>query len=558
MTEPAPRIDSPADDYGINIEEVDEDKAIYASFEHAIAPPLEIETLRQILSRSDKSDAYYQDDLLQSVVDAYNAEQQQVKLKIGERRDAYCKITVSQDGLKAYLTTNTAYGGRELQRSDIFKAITQAGVRRGVINQCISYALEQGRVDRILVARGIAPKKGKDSEFQPLIVKYRDRRPRIDENGRAHYQDVGNLLTVSAGEALMQRLPPQPGTSGIDVFGNPIIACDGKIIPFCNDLTGAAIDPDNPDLLRATISGQPLIINHGAIVEKTLQVEDVDLSYGNIDFDGSITVSGKIATAMSVIASGDIVIAGTVEAAATLRAGGDIVVQQGVIGRGAVHDDKGDTGKGTAILQAAGNVSAHFIEHAQIIAGQSVKVEKLLAHSDVQAGGEVIVGDRRSKNGHIRGGSISAKRGISAQVLGSPAGVATQLVCGVHQELLEQMQELQQSMEECRSRRRLLEQNLSRQCVAASGSKNKQISEDAIQRTQSHLSEVFRELDQLQSQLDQLKQLAHEYSETQIVCYKKAYPNIDITIADANLKLSEEKGFGHFSNKERQIVFEKN
>ena len=553
MSEAAASLAPNDDSFDISIGE--ENDGIFATCLKPSAHTLDTDILRQIIYRHGYSAAYFDEELMQSVVDAHNQTQEKFHLKIGERRDAYCKVLVTPDQQKAFLSTNLAYGGRELCRADIFKAMVAAGVCRGIINQCISYALEKGRVDRILIARGVKPINGKDSEFKPLIVKYRDRRPLIDESGRAHYQEIGNLVTVSTGDAIMRRLPPSKGIDGFDVLGNCLKARDGQDIPYSSELTGVSIDPDDPDVLRASVNGQPLILNHGAIVEKTIHLEEVDLNSGNIDFDGSISISGKVATGMSVFASGDIIIGGMVEAAATVRAGGDIDVQQGIIGRGAVADDKGETGKGIAVIEAGGNVSARFIEHAKVNAGQSVLVDELLAHSEVSAASEVVAGNKKSKNGHIRGGSVSAGIRISAQVLGSPAGVATHLKCGdleVHNNALEQAQV---AMEECRQRRRLLEQNLARQCVAATTSHNKHVSKDIIQRTQSQLDDVNAEITKLHVETTSLKQQLEDCFSRQIHCQKKAYPNIDIAIADASIRLAEEKSFGRFYYEDRQILF---
>jgi len=546
---------SPAadDHYGIKVRLENND--IFASFKRAGDRSIDTDGLRHIIFEHGYASAFIIEDMLQSVVDAYNAHREDVRLKVGERRDAYCKIIVSADKQKAFLTTNMAYGGRELSRADIFQAIVKAGIRRGIVNQCIGYALEHNRVDRILIARGALPIDGKDSEFKPLISKYRDRRPRIDEQGRAHYQDVGNLVTVSKGEALVQRLPPINGQNGFDVFGNELAARDGRLIPFSSELTGVEIDKNDPNLLRASENGQPLILNHGAIVEKTVRVDDVDLNCGNIEFDGSIAINGNVCTGMSVIASGDIFVSGMVEAAATLRAGGDIVVEQGIIGRGALADNKGDTGKGAALVDAGGSIKARFIEHAIMNAGQSVIVDELLAHSDIHAGCEVLAGNSSSKNGHIRGGSIYATIGISAQVLGSPAGVATVLKCGDIDGHQDKLKEMQQRLDENRQRRRILEQNLARQCVAATTNNAKHNSRAAIQRTQSQLDDVNREINLLHSQSSELKQNIDDSRNRQIHCFKKAYPNIEVVIAEASLKLTEEKNVGKFHYHERQVCF---
>jgi len=553
VAHPARTSDTADDAYAIRVSI--ENKDIYASFKQANDNPLDSDSLRHIIRDSGYSNAFIDEESVHSLVDAYNEKRVDVRLKVGELRDAYCRVFVSVDQQKAFLSTNLACGGRQLNRADIFKAIVNAGICRGILNQCINYALQHGRVDRILIARGALPIHGKDSEFKPLISNYRDRRPRIDENGRAHYQDIGKLVTVAKGEALMRRLPPSQGIDGFDVLGNQLTAREGMLIPFSDELSGVEIDNEDPDLLRASVNGQPLFLNHGAIVEKTIRIENVDLSSGNIDFDGSIAISGNVATGMSVTASGDVYIDGMVEAAATICAGGDIIVLQGIIGRGMISDDKGEAGKGTTIIKAAGNIKARFIEHANVNAGRSIAVEELLAHSIAYAGDEIRVGNDDSKNGHIRGGTVCAATAIYAQVLGSPSGVATRFMCADISELQAQLKLAQQNLEEYRQRRRILEQNLARQCVAATASNDQAASRRVIQRTQSQLDEVDQEINQLHCESNQIKQHIEINRGQRIYCRKKAYSNIEISIADASLKLNEEKSFGHFYFQESQIHF---
>jgi hypothetical protein len=81
----------------------------------------------------------------------------------------------------------------------------------------------------------------------------------------------------------------------------------------------------------AIVPGQPTVIKNGVKVNPVLDVENVDLSTGNLSFEGTVRVSGDVLTGMKMNVGGDVVINGTVEAA-EIVAGGSVTVKGGVIG----------------------------------------------------------------------------------------------------------------------------------------------------------------------------------------------------------------------------------
>lgn len=469
-------------------------------------------------------------------------------------QDGQCRIQVSHDHLKAYLSLTPAKGGKPITRTDIFKAIVAAGISRGVINQCVSYALEKGACNQLLIAKGHPAKAGKDSEFESLLPKIRDRRPRIDDHGRAFYQDVGQLVTVTKGEPLVRRHPPAKGQDGFDVFGHPIASTMGQEFPFSPNLRGVAVDPDDPNVLLAAISGQPIIALHGVNVEPSIILESVDLNTGNISFDGSISITGNVCTGMTVSATGDILIGGMVEAAASVTAQGDISVKQGIIGRGAVSADNGEIGKGTAKINSGGNVSARFIENAWVRAGQSVAVEELIAHSDIKAANRVLAGNPSSTKGHIRGGIIVAQLGIQAKVLGSPADVATRLQVGDTKDLKQKLDQQAEIVQQQRELRQQLELRLAKICINPSG-QSKDSSKEAISTLNREIHGLNQDMLQNQRGYLELKQQLDQLRQARIGCLIRAYPNIELTIADTVTKLEAERFAGEFSLDNQQINF---
>jgi uncharacterized protein (DUF342 family) len=100
---------------------------------------------------------------------------------------------------------------------------------------------------------------------------------------------------------------------------------------FASKLSGACIDPDDPNRLLAAIAGQPVAVPGGMIVEPVYTVSAVNMASGNVSFDGSVVVRGDVAAGMTVKVTGDIQIGGTADPC-RLEAGGNIVIKGGALG----------------------------------------------------------------------------------------------------------------------------------------------------------------------------------------------------------------------------------
>ena len=95
------------------------------------------------------------------------------------------------------------------------------------------------------------------------------------------------------------------------------------------------------------------------VVSSVYTVKDVDMSTGNIVYDGSVEITGSVAANMEVKAGGNVVINGGVESARII-AGGNIIIAKGMNG----------TGKG--YLRAGGDIMVKFLENTRVVTGVGV------------------------------------------------------------------------------------------------------------------------------------------------------------------------------------------
>jgi len=363
-----------------------------------------------------------------------------ISVQVAARTDAAYAVEVAADRMTAWITVRAGHGGKRPTAHDVVAALATHRVKEGVDAAAVEAAIAECG-ERKEVARGTLPCPGKNGHLEPLIEVNRQRHPHIDETGHVDLHDLGAIPAVKAGEAVMRRHPPQSGVPGVNVFGEPVPAANGHDAQFAVRLQGVTTSPEDPDLLLAEVTGQPLLQRDGIMVEPILRYDVIDLSAGNIDFPGSLVIRGDIRSGMKVHAGGDITVGGVIESA-EVSAGGDIRVQGGIVGHApAQHSlQRSVADVPTARISAHGNVSARYIENAVIEAQQSIYVIESVVQSDMMALDQVIVGGKGQK-GRILGGFIRATGLVSADFLGGDGAGSTRVMAGVNPLLQRAMEE---------------------------------------------------------------------------------------------------------------------
>lgn len=356
------------------------------------------------------------------------------ELAIGERRDAEARLEIAADRMSVTIHLVPACGGQSPTAEALRAALNDAGVGYGIDADRIAALAEAGGGEAI-VAQGRPPCRGADAMFEALVPDMRDRTPRTDTQGTVDFRDLGEIPQVAPGDALMRRIPATAGEEGMDVMGQPVLPDPGQDAPFAAKLHGAEISAEDPNLLLATIHGMPVRLADGVNVEQVLTVENVDLHTGNLDFDGTIHITGEVRPGMKVIASGDVTVKGLVDGA-EIEAGGDVLVGGGIIGKSRVR--------------AGGTLTAKFTEGSHLEAGDTIAIEDTVVQGELQAINQVLVGTKQTRRGRIMGGSVRAAMLVRAPVIGSPTSGVTNVLVGVNPALEAQYQQHLQAMEKKR------------------------------------------------------------------------------------------------------------
>jgi uncharacterized protein (DUF342 family) len=368
-------------------------------------------------------------EILDTVANDCNTRTTPFVIPIAQRQDANIAVAIAPDGMAATVSVIAPQGGKSASLEDIVRALNDAGVLYGIDHEALLKACESPGTEALPVAFGVPPQDGVDTGFEELTVGTSDRAPKLDANGLIDYREHSGIAIVEKGVALMRRIPPTPGVPGQSIRGELLPPRPGRDEPFASNLAGAQADEQDPNLLTASIAGQPVRVPCGVMVEPVLRVEEVNLATGNIYFDGTVEVVGDVNATMKVQATGDIVVGGTVEGS-ILDCGGNVRVKGGIIA--------------TARVSAKGSISARFVEGARLHAGTVIALDDMALESHLQAGNQILIGVKAPQRGRLIGGSAQALMQLQVPYLGSSKSGLTQIVVGSNPELEAAYQALQE------------------------------------------------------------------------------------------------------------------
>ncbi|GAW28272.1 DUF342 domain-containing protein [Carboxydocella sp. ULO1] len=329
-------------------------------------------------------------------------------------------LETSADNMTAFLQLLAAAEESDQKLEQlVWKAINERKIKYGLIEENIKTAIVKRNGEKILLARGREPVAGIDA-----CIKYHFEinglplTPKARQDGSVDYYNLELIQQVKAGDVLAERVPPVPGQDGMDIYGRVIPAKKAKDVVLKAGKGTRLLQEEN--IIVAEKNGHVALINGKVTVSDIYEVRgNVDFSTGNIDFDGTIRITGDVLGGFQVKATADVEVGGAV-LGGSIQAGGHLRVRNGIIGK-----------KG-AQISCQGNLFAAYVENAFIECGGNVQIGKGIMHSQVIAEGSVIVEGSKAL---IAGGEVRAGRDIRAKTVGAPMGTHTLLEAGVSPKL---------------------------------------------------------------------------------------------------------------------------
>ncbi len=390
------------------------------------------------------------------------------------------KIFISGDRLFAYIEFSDEIDG-SITVDKILDALKSKDIIFGLKPDNIKDCIENERYNEsILVASGHRWIEGKDAQIEFYTEPQRiDYTSEEHQNDRINYREFFPIKCVKSGDLLAKKTPLVEGEHGIDVYGGEILPPSVKDVNFTAG-ENTSVSDDGLELF-ATISGIPIRRDKSVKVSPVYTVKrDVDFAIGNIDFIGSVKITGNVLQGFRIKATEDIVIDGLVEGAEIIS-GHNVVVQNGIVG--------GES----AYIEAKGDVSAKFINGASVKAGGVVKSVGSILSSTIEAGvGVVAEGDK----GIISGSKISASEYVIGEIFGSDIGTPTEISVGYDQELFDDYARLMNEIWIIESELEELQR----------GIKNLDLSEEKMNQVPKYLKERY------DANSDKIKELKIELS----------------------------------------------
>jgi len=331
-------------------------------------------------------------------------------------------LEISDDLIEAYLTIEDRGFSLIPGIEYIIDFLRKNNIRTSILEEEIKRMLDEKIYNRPLcVARGKKPRPSKNGEIVYLF-KDPEKQTASTSGESVDHKERSRIKTVSKGDPVVRITPPEPGEDGLTVTGE-ILSAGTAVEKKLPSGRNVAPDPSDKGLLIATENGSVNILSESKInIDPILSIPgNIDYSVGNLDFTGSLFVSGDILSGFLVRVTGSIHVNGVIEDA-EVYAGGDIFAA-------------GCTGRGRGSISAGGSVVIKYAENNKIQAGKDISVEEYLINCNAHADGNVFV---TSKKGHITGGITTAFHAVEANIIGNVEETKTVVSVGFSSELKQQ------------------------------------------------------------------------------------------------------------------------
>lgn len=427
--------------------------------------------------------------------------------------------------------------GKYMDKSDIISDLKFKGIEFGIKEDTIEEFIAcRSYCTNVVVALGQEVRHGADGYVEYLFNTDLKARPTLHEDGSVDFFNLNIINHVKSGDCIARLIPEDPGDDGRDVYGNLIKPKTVKreILKF-----GRNIDlSENRRELYSQVDGHVNLVDGKVFVSNVMTVENVDLSTGDIDYDGNVQVNGNVCSNFRVRAKGNIEIRGVVEGAEVI-AGGSVTIERGV------------NGMSKGIIKAGGNVVAKFVENATIDAKGYVESDSIL-HSKVSAGTEIRVG---GKKGFITGGYVCATNVIDVKTLGSELGANTIVEIGINPETKRRFHELEEQLKvdtkTVESAQPVL--NAAKTKIL-SGIKMTPEQARYIQGLSTNVTLAKKNIEAVQKELAELHEIMVIGEDAQIIVRDKVYPGTKIVISDVSKIIKTQAQYCRFIRSKGDVM----
>lgn len=428
---------------------------------------------------------------------------------------ALINVIVGEGGLLAYLRITPPSGGGEGPTlAKLRDALSKNHITVNIDLELLNSLAENPVYDQeIVIAQGIAPVNGADGTATLLVDMENKGRPKMMDDDRVDYYDLGLIRNVAAGELLCAITPPTAGTPGQSVRGEVLRPKTGKPAPITPG-PNTEMNADGTAIV-SKISGQYEFDGKRVSVTETYTIHsDVDTSTGNITVKGNLVIRGKVNSGFTIEAGGYVNVVGVVDAA-TITAGKDINLQSGANG---------------STITCQGNFRSRFLENCNVFVHGDIHTDYIL-NSNVRCKKNLKAEGVMSK---ILGGSIIVSQKVECRTIGSAAGIKTKLEIGIDPELIERQRFLTDQIPEIEKQMKSLEPLLKLLKQLEMTRRLDDEKKIALEKASFTYETHQRMLEEARKELKDITEAMLHRNFGKILCTGITYPGTVITIGSAS------------------------
>lgn len=434
--------------------------------------------------------------------------------------DGTFNLEVDDKFMSARLSVTPAKnGGKEVTEAMVREGIALNGIRYNIDENALKEAFTNGGLS-VQLAKGDPPVDGRNGYLVYHFERKSGAQMKADEFGNVDFRDLGLIQNIEKDTVIADIFEETTGTPGRDIRGIEIPQYPGKPAKITAG-NGVALSEDGKHLLAA-VQGNLRWNKDHFVVDKELVVGDIDLSVGNIDFIGDITIKGNVNEGFVVRSGGNISIAGNVTGA-TIEADGNINSRLGFV---------------SSTIKAGGDITVSFGENSEITCEGSIKAQSFVGCTVVCNGPMTISGGKSV----IVGGKYTCLSDIEVNYIGSDSYVRTLIVLGNVAVLAEELNDLKKRLKEYENQLSQLDM------VCTTLQQQKKVApltperEEMLKRS---IKAKFAHMGLIKESNERIADIEHEIENTNDLCVKvkrAAFPGVTVRINNAQLVVAQKSG----------------
>jgi len=202
-----------------------------------------------------------------------------------------------------------------LSMNEILEIIKKNGILHGINYPVIQSLISNPKNGTYRIAEGIPPKDPIDDTVVVLFDEKPIKKVKTDAD-KIDFYNISRIPSVEENTLLAVKKEGKPGQPGMSVTGEMVLPREPKKIQLN---AGKGVRVEN-NTVFATKPGRPVVKRIGTtyifyIDQHLVHYKDIDISVGNQNFSGNITVYGNVLDGMSIRAGGNVQISGYVNRA---------------------------------------------------------------------------------------------------------------------------------------------------------------------------------------------------------------------------------------------------